>query len=160
MGKRGYRFGIGAPTRWLSTPPVPNYRDVSQNGIVLLREGVFQSPQIWDVGALLLPKPVLLGEVKKVELLPNFPNPFNPETWIPYQLGGLADVRIRIHDSSGHLVRSLELGTKPAGDYLARSQAAYWDGRNDVGEVVSSGLYFCTLEAGEVRTTRRMNLVK
>ena len=159
-GKEGLQIWNWRTNALVEHPPVPNYRDVSRNGIVLIREGVFQSPQIWDVGALLLPKPVLLGEVKKVELLPNFPNPFNPETWIPYQLGELADVRIRIHDSSGHLVRNLELGTKPAGDYLARSQAAYWDGRNDVGEVVSSGLYFCTLEAGEVRTTRRMNLVK
>jgi len=93
-------------------------------------------------------------------LLVNFPNPFNPETWIPYQLSELAHVDIRIHDASGRQVRMLNLGMKPAGDYRSRAQAAYWDGRNDAGEAVSSGLYFYTLQAGESRSTRRMNLVK
>ena len=93
-------------------------------------------------------------------MLPNYPNPFNPETWIPYQLAEAAHVRIRIYDVAGHLVRELDLGTKPASSYLSQSQAAYWDGRNDMGEAVSSGVYFYTLEAGDYQTTRRMTVVQ
>lgn len=142
----------------LEHPFLPEYWDVTRDGSVLFTR--FPSPQIWDVSALLLPRPMLLGQVKKTALLPNFPNPFNPETWIPYQLSGLTDVSIQVHDASGRRVRVLDLGTKPAGDYLSSSEAAYWDGRNDAGEAVSSGLYFYTLEAGESRITRRMNVVK
>ena len=93
-------------------------------------------------------------------LHPNYPNPFNPETWIPYELAEAADVRVRIFDASGHPVRDLALGHQPAGYYLNRSRAAYWDGRNQVGESVSSGLYTVTLEAGEFTVTRRMLVVK
>ena len=98
--------------------------------------------------------------VAETKLLPNYPNPFNPETWIPYQLSEAADVRIRIYDVAGHLVRELDLGEQPAGDYLSRQRAAYWDGRNDMGEVVSSGVYFYTLEVGDYQTTRRMTVVR
>ena len=69
-------------------------------------------------------------------------------------------MQIRIYDVAGHLVRTLDLGTKPAGNYLSREQAAYWDGRNDMGEVVSSGVYFYTLEAGDYQTTRQMTVVR
>ena len=98
--------------------------------------------------------------VTETKLLPNYPNPFNPETWIPYQLAKDAHVRIRIYDALGHLVRELDLGTKLAGSYLSKPQAAYWDGCNDIGEVVSSGVYFYTLEAGDYRRTRRMTVVR
>ena len=98
--------------------------------------------------------------VTETKLLPNYPNPFNPETWIPYQLTKAAHVRIRIYDIAGHLVRELDLGTKLAGRYLSREQAAYWDGRNDMGESVGSGVYFYTLEAGDYRKTRRMTVVR
>ena len=91
---------------------------------------------------------------------PNYPNPFNPETWIPYQLSESAHVRIRIYDAAGYLVRALDLGTKLAGSYLSREGAAYWDGRNNMGEVVSSGKYFYTLEAGEYRRTQRLTVVR
>ena len=94
--------------------------------------------------------------VTDTKLLPNYPNPFNPETWIPYQLTETADVEIHIYDVVGDLVRTLNLGTKLAGSYLSREQAAYWDGRNDMGEVVSSGVYFYTLVIGDYQTTRRM----
>ena len=94
--------------------------------------------------------------VRETKLLPNYPNPFNPETWIPYQLAEAAHVKIRIYDVVGDLVRTLNLGTKLAGSYLSREQAAYWDGRNDMGEVVSSGAYFYTLVIGDYQTTRRM----
>ena len=92
--------------------------------------------------------------VTETKLLPNYPNPFNPETWIPYQLAEAARVQIRIYDVVGHLVRELDLGTKLAGSYLSKPQAAYWDGGNDMGEAVSSGVYFYTLEAGDYRRTR------
>ena len=96
------------------------------------------------------------SSITETKLLPNYPNPFNPETWIPYQLTEAARVQIRIYDVVGHLVRELDLGTKLAGSYLSKPQAAYWDGGNDMGEAVSSGVYFYTLEAGDYRRTRRM----
>ena len=94
--------------------------------------------------------------VTETKLLPNYPNPFNPETWIPYQLAEAAYVKIHIYDVVGNLVRTLDLGTKPVGNYMSREQAAYWDGRNDMGEGVSSGVYFYTLATGDYQTTRRM----
>ena len=159
-GKDGLQIWNWRANQPLEHPFVPEYWDVAQDGSVLLTRLTYPSPQIWDVNARLLPRPTLLGQVKKTALLPNFPNPFNPETWIPYRLSELANVNIRIHDASGRQVRTLNLGAKPAGDYLSRSQAAYWDGRNDAGETVSSGLYFYSLQAGESHNTRRMNLVK
>ena len=90
----------------------------------------------------------------------NYPNPFNPETWIPYQLQKAADVEISIHDQRGVLVRQLSLGYQVAGQYLSRSRAAYWDGRNHVGEPVASGLYFYTLTAGDFSATRKMLILK
>ena len=98
--------------------------------------------------------------VTETKLLPNYPNPFNPETWIPYQLAEAAHVRIGIYDALGHLVRELDIGEQPAGDYLSRQRAAYWDGRNNIGEVISSGVYFYTLEAGDYQRTRRMTIVQ
>ena len=98
--------------------------------------------------------------VTETKLLPNYPNPFNPETWIPYQLAEAAHVRIRIYDVDGHLVRRLDLGTKLADRYLSQSQAAYWDGRNDGGETVSSGIYWYELDTGSFRATRKMVIQK
>ena len=93
-------------------------------------------------------------------LHPNYPNPFNPETWIPYQLQKPADVQISIYSQSGVLVRELSLGYQRAGQYMSRSRAAYWDGRNHLGEPVASGLYFYTLTAGDFSATRRMLILK
>lgn len=93
-------------------------------------------------------------------LLQNYPNPFNPETWIPYELKAAANVQIRIYDPSGRLVRTLSLGHKQADFYTSRSEAAYWDGRNDTGERVSSGLYFYHLEAGSFSNVRKMLILK
>ena len=90
----------------------------------------------------------------------NYPNPFNPETWIPYQLQKAADVQISIYDQRGVLVRQLSLGHQVAGQYVSRSRAAYWDGRNHLGEPVASGLYFYTLTAGDFSATRKMLIVK
>ena len=93
-------------------------------------------------------------------LLHNYPNPFNPETWIPYQLATPAQVRLSIYAADGHLVRQLALGHQPAGVYLSRSRAAYWDGRNTQGEPVASGIYFYTLKAGAFSATRKMLILK
>ena len=93
-------------------------------------------------------------------LLANYPNPFNPETWIPYQLSASADVSVSIYSVNGHLVRRLDLGHQSAGVYRSRSRAAYWDGRNAFGERVASGLYFYTLTAGDFTATRKMLIRK
>ena len=89
-------------------------------------------------------------------LLPNYPNPFNPETWIPYQLKEAADVNLAVYDVHGQVVRRLAVGYRPAGMYRSRDRAAYWDGRNERGESVATGVYFCTLAAGDFRASRRM----
>lgn len=93
-------------------------------------------------------------------LFANYPNPFNPETWIPYQLAKDAEVTLRIYDIKGQMVRMLVLGHQAAGIYQNRSRAAYWDGRNAVGEPVASGVYFYTLTAGEFTATRKMLIRK
>ena len=93
-------------------------------------------------------------------LLPNYPNPFNPETWIPYQLARPADVSIQIYAADGRLIRTLEIGHKPVGLYLDQEKAAYWNGENELGETVASGLYFYTLTAGKFTATRKMLIRK
>ena len=96
----------------------------------------------------------------RTALLSNYPNPFNPETWIPYQLAVPAEVVLTIYDMNGGVVRRLEMGHQAAGMYRNRSRAAYWDGRNQEGESVASGLYFYTLKAGEFAGTRKMLIRK
>ena len=81
-------------------------------------------------------------------LLQNYPNSFNPDTWIPYELAEDTNVAIRIYDVTGRLVRTLDLGHKPAGFYTSKDKSAYWDGRNEAGEQISSGIYFYTIQAG------------
>ena len=93
-------------------------------------------------------------------LLPNYPNPFNPETWIPYRLAADVDVQISIYESKGVLVRQLNPGHQPAGFYTDRGRAAYWDGRNENAESVASGAYFYQLRAGDYSQMRRMVVVK
>ena len=97
---------------------------------------------------------------KETVLLPNYPNPFNPETWIPYRLSEPADVTLTIYDLNGHTVRSLVLGHQAAGFYERRSGAVYWDGKNVQGEPVATGVYFYTLTADDFRATRRMLILK
>ena len=93
-------------------------------------------------------------------LLPNYPNPFNPETWIPYDLAEAADVRITIYNLKGESVKRLKMGFQAAGTYRTQSRAAYWDGCNAIGEPVASGIYFYTLQAGEVKVSRKMIIKK
>ena len=97
---------------------------------------------------------------KKTGLLPNYPNPFNPETWIPYQLAEAADVTLTIYATDGRLIRTLSFGHQPAGIYQSKSRAAYWDGRNALGEPVASDIYFYTLKAAEFTATRKMLIRK
>ena len=93
-------------------------------------------------------------------LFQNFPNPFNPETWIPFQISADAPVTIRIYTAKGQLVRVLNLGTRKAGTNLTKNRAAYWDGRDSLGQSVASGMYFYTLQVGEFRAMRKMVIVK
>ena len=97
---------------------------------------------------------------KETVLLPNYPNPFNPETWIPYQLAEPAEVTLSIYATNGQTVRTLAFGHQAAGFYESRYRAAYWDGRNAQGEPVASGVYFYHLSAGDYSATRRMVIVK
>ena len=97
---------------------------------------------------------------KETALLPNYPNPFNPETWIPYRLAIDADIQISIYDARGVLMRQLDVGHQPAGYYADRGRAAYWDGRNENAEPVPSGVYFFQLRAGNQSQTRRMIVLK
>ena len=97
---------------------------------------------------------------KTTALLANYPNPFNPETWIPYELENSADVSVRIYSVNGSLVRRLSLGHQATGMYQSRSRAAYWDGKNEFGESVASGVYFYTLIAGDFTATRKMLIRK
>ena len=96
----------------------------------------------------------------ETELLPNYPNPFNPETWIPYHLAHAADVTLTIYDTKGLMVRQLDLGHQPAGYYTDKTQAAYWDGRNQFGEQVASGVYFYQLQADDFSATRKLVILK
>jgi hypothetical protein len=96
----------------------------------------------------------------KFLLRQNYPNPFNPETWIPYQITEDCDVTIRIFNSLGRLVRTLDLGYREAGFHLSKSDAAYWDGENDSGEEVSSGVYFYHLQAGKFSDVKKMLILR
>ena len=122
---------------------------VEDDGSIAFREGI---AYLQSLLALLIPE--------ETALLPNYPNPFNPETWIPYQLSEAADVTLRIYAVNGKLVRTLALGQTLAGIYQSRSRAVYWDGRNNVGESVASGIYFYTLTAGDFTATRKLLIRK
>ena len=111
-------------------------------------------------GVLFLEQLMAVLTPKETALLANFPNPFNPETWIPYQLAGDADVTLTIYDTSGIMVRRLDLGHQLAGFYTNRGNAAHWDGRNENGESVSSGVYFYQLGTPSFRQIRRMVILK
>ena len=123
--------------------------ELENDGSLVFQQGIANLQQLL---ALLVPE--------GTALLANYPNPFNPETWIPYQLAEPAEVTVHIYAVNGTLVRRLDLGHQPAGRYQDRSQAAYWDGKNDVGESVASGVYFYTLIADDFTATRKMLIRK
>ncbi len=111
-------------------------------------------------GWIQLPALITYEIPAETALLHNYPNPFNPETWIPYQLAHAADVTLTIYDTQGMLVRQLDLGYQQAGYYTNRTRAAYWDGRNHLGESVGSGVYFYHLQAGDYSAIDKMVILK
>ena len=111
-------------------------------------------------GLIQLPELVAYEIPVETELLANYPNPFNPETWIPYRLAEDALVTLTIYDGAGRVVRTLDVGHQIAAVYENRSKAIYWDGRNNVGEQVASGVYFYHLSAGDFSATRKMVILK
>ena len=122
------------------------------DGQILVSGGHDGTVRLWEIPTdVMLPvdlrtkKITTLGAVKRNALFQNFPNPFNPETWIPYQISEPSDVTIRIYDTDGPMVRVLNLGDKDDGKYLGKGQAAHWDGTNAQGERVASGIYFYDL---------------
>ena len=123
---------------------------LADDGSIVFRQGIANLQNL--LALLIIPQ--------ETALLANYPNPFNPETWIPYQLAAPAEVSLTIYDMNGGVVRRLEVGHQPAGMYQSRSRAVYWDGRNDRGESVASGLYFYTLSAGNFTATRKMLIRK
>ena len=140
------KLGVLDPTlveKWLALMRIEN------DGSLVFQQGIANLERIL---ASLIPQ--------KTALLANYPNPFNPETWIPYHLAQSAVVTLTIYAADGPLVRTLDLGHQPVGNYQSRNRAAYWDGKNAVGEAVASGLYFYTLKAGDFTATRKMLILK
>lgn len=137
------QFSTADVRKWLSEAQHLNLTDpTAQRGIRFLEQLL----------ATLIPK--------TTSLLPNYPNPFNPETWIPYKLAKPADVTLTIYAVNGQIVRQMSLGHQFAGIYQSKSRAVYWDGKNAIGEPVASGLYFYTLTAGDFTATRKMLIRK
>jgi Tol biopolymer transport system component len=133
--------------------PSGTFGGVRETQRIITREDM-RSGRI-DLGAILLS-----AVPERSTLLPNFPNPFNPETWIPFQLSEASVVTVSIYDAAGERTRTLELGYLPAGTYASRTKAAYWDGTNEIGERVASGVYLYELRAGAFRKTGRMVIQK
>ena len=139
------------PTSLADYPPFQQLSPEIQEYLLQHFEGAANT-EVTNVAAWQIPE--------KTSLLPNYPNPFNPETWIPYQLTKPAAVTLTIYDINGRVVRDLDLGHQRAGVYRSRARAAHWDGRNAHGEPVASGLYFYTLKAGDFTATRKMLIRK
>jgi hypothetical protein len=125
--------------------------------------------QMQDAGSIYLPSgshtlTLILDSLaslpRRTQLLANYPNPFNPETWIPYHLSEASDVTIVIYDMSGREVRRFHLQNQLAGEYQDKSHAVYWDGRNHSGEVVSSGVYFYSLQTARASQTRKLVIIR
>ena len=118
------------------------------------------SDPIMKRGIMVLEQLLVFLTPKETELLSNYPNPFNPETWIPYRLAEDAFVTLTIYDGSGRVVRRFDVGHQIASAYESRSKAIYWEGTNELGERVASGVYFYHLSAGDYSATRRMLVIK
>ena len=123
---------------------------LADDGSIAFRQGIANLESL--LASLIIPQ--------ATALLANYPNPFNPETWIPYQLAAPAEVTLTIYDMNGGTVRRFEMGHQAAGLYQSHSRALYWDGRNGGGEPVASGIYFYTLTAGDFTATRKMLIRK
>ncbi|MCY4567163.1 MAG: T9SS type A sorting domain-containing protein [Candidatus Poribacteria bacterium] len=149
----------GAPSMWNLDPEIAPTRTQVEQWLREARQ-MNLTDSTFQRGILILEQLLASLTPKETALLPNYPNPFNPETWIPYQLSEPAEVSISIYSADGRLVRRLDLGHQSVGVYESRSRAAYWDGKNALGESVASGLYFYTLTAGDFTATRRMLIRK
>ena len=134
-------------------------RDVLQAQLQILRTESDGSVKYRNAIAL-LEAFLVATRPEETMLLANYPNPFNPETWIPYHLADASNVRITVYDTRGIVVRRLDLGHQREGYYTSRSRAAYWDGRNHVGERVASGIYFYELAADDISRLRKMVILK
>ena len=143
-----------------STPAAPNLTTASLQQWILEAKRRNSGDETFQKGIEVLKQLLTPFHPTETVLLPNYPNPFNPETWIPYQLAAPAEVSIAIYSADGALVRRFTLGHQGVGMYESRSRAAYWDGRNALGEPMASGVYFYTLTAGEFTATRKMLIRK
>ena len=148
-----------APALWSIHPDNMPPRATVETWLQQARQRNRTDPE-FQRGMLVLENLLKALTPKKTALLPNYPNPFNPETWIPYQLTKDSEVSITIYNVRGRVVRHLELRYQHAGVYHSKGRAAYWDGKNDLGEPVASGVYFYTLTAGDFSATRKMLIRK
>ena len=151
----------------LSRKSVVRAGDMLEITVTNSRGQFLSAPVVREVSKIDLAKATVVANLRLGEIIPsqsqlfqNYPNPFNPETWIPFQLASSYEVTIRIYNVAGQLVRMLNLGQKTAGGYLDKNRAAYWDGRNELSEKVSSGVYFYSIEAGNFRSTRKLVVAK
>ena len=149
-----------------ASPILLAMQDVGELNPKMIRAWIAQA-QVEDDGSITFQQGItnlqhLLASLipEETALLPNYPNPFNPETWIPYHLANPSNVQITIYNTHGSIVRRLELGHQREGYYTGRSRAAYWDGRNAVGERVASGVYFYQLQADHLSLLRKMLILK
>ena len=156
---------IGESTETSAAPPIVSIDN--EELMPKMIEAWIEQAQTADDGSLAFRQGIenlerLLASLipEKTALLANYPNPFNPETWIPYHLAKPADVTLTIYAANGAVVRTIALGHQVAGMYQSRSRAVYWDGRNAIGEPVASGIYFYTLTAGDYTATRKMLIIK
>ena len=148
----------GAPSFHPQTLGMLTTADV-QNWLIQA-QGLTLTDETSRKGILLLEHLLAVLTPKETILLSNYPNPFNPETWIPYQLANPSDVQIVIYDTRGITIRRLVLGHQPAGHYTTHGRAAHWDGRNDLGERVATGVYFYQLQADNLSLLRKMVILK
>ena len=150
--------GGAAPSAYPHAPSTLTAADVKS--WIALAQGLKFTDARLERGIRFLEQLLAVLTPDDTALLPNYPNPFNPDTWIPYHLSQEAEVEIAIYDAKGALVRRLALGFQPPGYYADQGRAAYWDGRNESGETVASGIYMYQFRAGDYRASRRMVIVK
>lgn len=161
-------FGLGMNTsadrieiRWPSGQ-VDVFQNVPANQFIVVQEGLgmIGNRAVEPDGKITASWGGVKGDRYSFMLEQNFPNPFNPDTWLPYTLAHDTHVIIYVYDAAGHLVRTLNLGHKQPGYYTSKDRAAYWDGRNEAGEPLASGVYFYTLQAGSYRATRKLSIMR
>jgi hypothetical protein len=139
--------------------PDATHRQMIQDWLTEAR-AVNDGSEGFKLGIAALKRLLLIIVPERTTLYQNYPNPFNPETWIPYGLAVKANVSIIIYNAQGYRIRTLDLGTQPAGAYVVKDKAAYWNGRNETGELVSGGVYFYHLQTGDFSATKKMTILK